>query len=567
MGDDYENIEWNVHATSNSLTPLGDTPDPLSSYDTPYNNQFLPTSSPLYPDQNPLHNSFSTSSHVSSFNNDETFDTPTPRVAVTTTTTTSNSPPSSPVTRWTHHHSPVPTRTPESFTNYQVDNNIYSPPQPKSAKPMIIRIGDAQKHSDGTQGAYVSYLITTTTSVDIFSSTNPRPVRRRFQDFVWLYNSLSLEYPACIIPPLPEKHRLEYIKGDRFSSDFIERRMLCLQWFLDRIARHPILQQSQCTRLFLESSDFKNDKRAQSKHMPPTTTVLESLSDTLLNAFAKVKKPEERFTTMKDNIDKLEDNLNTVERLYTRIGKRQHDLQQDYTSFGQSIQGLSALESGIHQPLHQFAETTKAYAKAMKTRSDQEEILYLNQIHELLSYCRSAKAVLRVRDQKQVDFEELSAYLQQTIQEKERTKYPGRSLSEGGSLHISEMVIDKIKEVRGVDMEQARREKLVRLEMKIKELQDEVARTNDISHEFSEQVVDEFSLFQQCKTNDIKRGFSAYADSHIEFYQKGISIWEKILPTLEAIEVDDNKAQVDENQQQRQDKNDKTRTFSDNDDD
>lgn len=59
------------------------------------------------------------------------------------------------------------------------------------------------------------------------------------------------------------------------------------------------------------------------QHVPPTTSVFESLSDTLLNAFTKIKKPDERFVEMKDTIDKLEDNLNTVERLYSRISKRQ----------------------------------------------------------------------------------------------------------------------------------------------------------------------------------------------------------------------------------------------------
>lgn len=59
------------------------------------------------------------------------------------------------------------------------------------------------------------------------------------------------------------------------------------------------------------------------QHVPPATSVFESLSDTLLNAFTKIKKPDERFIEMKDTIDKLEDNLNTVERLYSRISKRQ----------------------------------------------------------------------------------------------------------------------------------------------------------------------------------------------------------------------------------------------------
>lgn len=67
--------------------------------------------------------------------------------------------------------------------------------------------------------------------METFSSKNPRPLRRRYQDFVWLHTTLSLEYPACIVPPLPEKHRLEYIKGDRFSSEFITRRQLRFVWF------------------------------------------------------------------------------------------------------------------------------------------------------------------------------------------------------------------------------------------------------------------------------------------------------------------------------------------------
>lgn len=67
------------------------------------------------------------------------------------------------------------------------------------------------------------------------------------------------------------------MKGDRFNPMFIEQRRLgyenicvcidssylifffycnSLQWFMDRIARHPLLQASQYTRIFLESTDF-----------------------------------------------------------------------------------------------------------------------------------------------------------------------------------------------------------------------------------------------------------------------------------------------------------------------
>jgi len=66
-------------------------------------------------------------------------------------------------------------------------------------------------------------------------------VRRRFQDFAFIREHLVKSFPACVVPPIPEKHRLgksifgneemdadilEYIKGDRFSPEFVEKRRL-----------------------------------------------------------------------------------------------------------------------------------------------------------------------------------------------------------------------------------------------------------------------------------------------------------------------------------------------------
>lgn len=48
-----------------------------------------------------------------------------------------------------------------------------------------------------------------------------------------------------------------------------------------------------------------------------------SIGDTLVNAFARLKKPDERFEEMKEMVNRLEENLNTIERLYMRINKRQ----------------------------------------------------------------------------------------------------------------------------------------------------------------------------------------------------------------------------------------------------
>jgi sorting nexin-4 len=92
-----------------------------------------------------------------------------------------------------------------------------------------VKISDPIKHGEGSQ-AFVSYLVTA-----------EKQVRRRFQDFVMLHRWLSEVYPQCIIPPLPSKHRMEYVTGDRFSTEFLEKRMSALQCFVDRIGYSQLI--------------------------------------------------------------------------------------------------------------------------------------------------------------------------------------------------------------------------------------------------------------------------------------------------------------------------------------
>ena len=55
---------------------------------------------------------------------------------------------------------------------------------------------------------------------------------------------------------------VEYIKGDRFSIEFIEHRRMDLQHFMDRLARHPTLQRSVLVNDFLQSTQWVSTSRA-----------------------------------------------------------------------------------------------------------------------------------------------------------------------------------------------------------------------------------------------------------------------------------------------------------------
>lgn len=172
---------------------------------------------------------------------------------------------------------------------------------------MHISVSDAQKHGDGT-----SPFVTFQVESGSFS------VRRRFQDFVNLQQMLSTTHPACIVPPLPDKHRMEYLTGDRFSPEFLEKRRISLQNHLDRLSRHPVLRESKVFLDFLKEPIAPNPSLTKRE-----SKVFDSLSDTLMNVFTKVKKPNERFLETREIIDKLEQSLSNVEKNHSRLLKLQ----------------------------------------------------------------------------------------------------------------------------------------------------------------------------------------------------------------------------------------------------
>lgn len=111
------------------------------------------------------------------------------------------------------------------------------------------------KELEGTKDSFVSYVVLGETDMAHFARKQ-FSTRRRFHDFVFLHDHLGKDFPACVIPPLPGKHRLEYITGDRFSLEFVEKRRADLNRFLQRMARHPVLARAKLLQAFLESTEW-----------------------------------------------------------------------------------------------------------------------------------------------------------------------------------------------------------------------------------------------------------------------------------------------------------------------
>ncbi|KAI8927651.1 hypothetical protein BC831DRAFT_451720 [Entophlyctis helioformis] len=394
-------------------------------------------------------------------------------------------------------------------------------------RPSVIAVSvtDAQKHGEGS-AAFVSYLVRTKTSLSSFK-TAEAAVRRRFQDFVSLHKQLADTHPACILPPLPDKHRMEYITGDRFGPEFIEKRRLSLQAYTDRLARHPVHQSSAIFQRFLEAeqmSAYDNPKRE--------SHVFESLGDVFLNAFAKVRKPDERFMEIKETVDKFEQNLVSIEKLHSKILKAQTDLATDFAEFGSAITSLGMMETQISQPLADFGNRSPAYSQTLKDKVNTEDIDYVSMLRDYSAYCQGVKDVLKARDQKQVDHEELTNWLQSHQSDRDRT------MSTGKSPGIAGFFKDKINDLKGVDPEKARQIRLVKLDAKIQELQEAVAQSGVTAEAFSKEVTKEIDYFQQFKVHDLKQYLRHYIDAQIEFHEKGLEHWSDVMPIADSISLD-----------------------------
>ena len=111
--------------------------------------------------------------------------------------------------------------------------------------------------------------------------------------------------------------------------------------------------------------------------------MLDSLSDTFINTFSKVRKPDARFVEMAEELERYEEGLAGVERLVgrgktrvdgeyidlhfqTKMMKRLVDLAQDYLDMAAAYQGLGYLESGITEPLNRFAEKMLDFSALLK---------------------------------------------------------------------------------------------------------------------------------------------------------------------------------------------------------
>eukprot|EP00803_Ostreobium_quekettii_P009878 evm.model.scf_3971.1 EVM.evm.TU.scf_3971.1 scf_3971:176-5910(+) len=102
----------------------------------------------------------------------------------------------------------------------------------------------------GINEPYYTYLVNTSTTLSSFSQPETS-VRRRFRDFVDLAKLLKVNFRGYFLPQRP--HRNAFQGKIRMSPSFIEERRANLEKYLNQLAEHPDISNSEELRVFLEA--------------------------------------------------------------------------------------------------------------------------------------------------------------------------------------------------------------------------------------------------------------------------------------------------------------------------
>ena len=91
-------------------------------------------------------------------------------------------------------------------------------------------------------------------------------------------------------------------------------------------------------------------------------------------------------------------------------------------------------------------------------------------LHSLLLYSHANRTILKLRDQKQMDFEENTVYLSNLTNERDRLSAVISGHAGSTGLGIGSYLREKVDALRGADDDRSRVEKMRKLDTRIKEV-------------------------------------------------------------------------------------------------
>lgn len=436
-------------------------------------------------------------------------------------------------------------------------------------------------------------------------TNNPRltkskyTVVRRYSDFDILHQCLSFDHPTLLIPPLPNKQRLEYIKGGRFTDEFVSKRCNSLEIFINRVIKHPVLSKSEVLMIFLEDSDYWSTYKSnlhlnESNSIVHTNPSVEGVTDFLMNSFKKPhveSKYSKNFKEIEHQRLNLQDNLNKVDRIYSKVVNKQDSISRELNSFGDEFNKLTILLNndfnGKYREENQLDDETKVLVNEFRTCSENLkksgsyyndlnqfiEFKYLNNLKDLEHYLIALGNLIKLKDYKVLDYEMLNNYLEKATAERENlirggsltsttegtisflsrkleslTGLRGSSLLPSSASSASTTTSRNVPASNGTGTESSAatdisntsalvNERIEKLNSRISLLEREKVQAKQVYEQFEKDLVDEWSQFQKIKDDEISQSLNELSEEYTRLYSKSYEDWNAFKLNKEGIKL------------------------------
>jgi sorting nexin-1/2 len=374
---------------------------------------------------------------------------------------------------------------------------------------LTISVTDPLKtEGSGLSDGFVTYKVNHTSDLQGYSGSGT--VTRRYNDFCWLGEILSLSVPGCIIPSLPPKQTV-----GRFSADFILARKRGLEKFMQRLGSHPELRESEYLRQFLQAddADFKNVLKLSSGLKPNQLNSLTSSLKSKWNAYVVTGKHIELEKDANSvAVDEVLEYITKIELVMARLvenaaqlTERSRKTAHSLREFGQGFVSYGAAEgSELGSMLQDVGGSIGLLSDKVGDHASEEIEKLLEPLAEQARVLASVRTAITMRAEKR----------QMYIQE----------LTQLDALQVS---YNKTQSQPGKEASVA---------AKAKQIEDCQVKADAIKAEFegmTARLLKDFAEFQMRKCEEIQNILVAFVELQVRHHRESLSAWEAVSPLLE----------------------------------
>lgn len=374
----------------------------------------------------------------------------------------------------------------------------------QAAKPSFqITVGDPHKVGDLTS-SHIVYSVRTKTTSKGYKQPEFE-VKRRYRDFLWLYNTMHGNNPGVVVPPPPEKQAL-----NRFESNFVESRRAALEKMLNKIAAHPTLQHDPDLKLFLESESFNVDVKHKERREPIPGESKGFMSSIGINVGggSKFVEQDDWFHDRRVYLDALENQLKALMKSMDIMVNQRKAMAEAAGEFSASLHALSTVElsSTLSGPLDALSDLQLTIRDVYDRQAQQDVLTFGITIDEYIRLIGSVKQAFSQRQKAFYSWHSAESELQKRKAAQDKLLRQGRSQQ------------DRLNQV-GAEVADAERK---------------VHQARLLFEDMGRLMRAELDRFEREKVEDFKSSVETFLESAVEAQKELIEKWETFLMQLDA---------------------------------